>query len=184
MSRSSGVNLQMKILSVSVLVPGREGREEKLCQSPREIINHLTLFYSLTAFTTPPPVPSNIFTSQLRGGKYFLWWREWNIFILDEIVYGVGLYRDLLELNIQTEQIITPRRHRRPDLSRTLFSSSKNNKSGAPPSPARPGTHQLRLFKYETGFHSDSSGNIISEIIVKADFDLTFIRRRKKKREF
>ena len=178
MSRSSGVNLQMKILSVSAFVPGRK---EKLCHSPREIINHLTLFYSLTAFTTPRPVPSNIFTSQLRGGKYFLWWREWNIFILDEIVYGVGLCRDLLELNIQTEQIITPRRHRRPDLSRTLFSSSKNNKSGA---RAQPGTHQLRLFKYETGFHSDSSGNIISEIIVKADFDLTFIRRRKKKREF
>ena len=139
----------------------------------------MTLFYSLTAFTTPRLVPSNIFTSQLRGlrgGKYFLWWREWNIFILDEIVYGVGLCRDLLELNIQTEQIITPRRHRRPDLSRTLFSSSKNNKSGA---RAQPGTHQLRLFKYETGFHSDSSGNIISEIIVKADFDPTFIIRRK-----
>ena len=62
----------------------------------------------------------------------------------------------------------------RPDLSTTLFSSSKNNKSGAQPSPA-----QLRLFKSETGFHSDSSGNIISEIIVKADFDPTFIIRRK-----
>ena len=31
------------------------------------------------------------------------------------------------------------------------------------------------LNNYETGFHSDSYGNIIHEIIVKADFDSNFI---------
>ena len=64
-------------------------------------------------------------------------------------------------------------------LSRTLGCSHHKITNQVPqPSPV-----QLRLFKYETGFHSDSSGNIISEIIVKADFDLLFIIRRKEEKK-
>ena len=69
---------------------------------------------------------------------------------------------ELLELNTQTEQII---RGEETQTARPIKNSVKWIKK-----QQIRWAVQLLLFKYETGFHSDSSGNIISEIIVKADF--------------
>ena len=77
---------------------------------------------------------------------------------------------ELLELNTQTEQII---RGEETQTARPIKNSVKWIKK-----QQIRWAVQLLLFKYETGFHSDSSGNIISEIIVKADFAPLIIKRR------